>query len=152
MIMSHRLKAALAFLATLCVVGFVSAAGEREALTIRTSAAEERFDVEIANSPEERAKGLMFRESLGTREGMLFEFDELRPVAFWMKNTLIPLDMLFLGPDGTIVGIAAQTEPLSEKPIGSPMPVKAVLELPGGTAEALGIAVGDRVHHPFFGL
>ena len=89
----------------------------------------------------------MFRESLAPDGGMLFVFDEVRPAAFWMKNTLIPLDMLFIGADGRIVNIAEQTTPLSTESRPSAAPVRAVLEINGGLSRMLGIAPGDHVIH-----
>ena len=87
----------------------------------------------------------MYRESLGPREGMIFPYDPPQPVGFWMKNTLIPLDMIFVRADGTIARIAANTEPLSLDPVASGEPVAAVLEIAGGRAAELGIREGDRV-------
>ena len=106
-----------------------------------------RFTVELALTREEQAQGLMFRESLAPDGGMLFVFDEVRPAAFWMKNTLIPLDMLFIGADGRIVNIAEQTTPLSTESRPSAAPVRAVLEINGGLSRMLGIAPGDHVIH-----
>ena len=82
--------------------------------------------------------------------GMLFEFPIEEPVAFWMKNTYIPLDMIFIRHDGTIVSVAANTEPLSETTIPSSGPVDGVLELNGGIAASIGLRPGDKVRHPFF--
>jgi len=108
------------------------------------------FKVEIASSPAQRAHGLMYRRHLATDRGMLFDFGDSRPVAMWMRNTYIPLDMLFIEEDGRISRIAAETEPLSEEVIASGGPVKAVLELKGGITAKLGIRPGDRVIHPLF--
>ncbi|MCE2510638.1 MAG: DUF192 domain-containing protein [Alphaproteobacteria bacterium] len=124
---------------------------EREPLSLVTAAASHPFQVEVADTDEERARGLMYRESLAPDHGMLFDFE--RPTtqaAMWMKNTLISLDMLFLGPEGRIVLIAADTTPGSLEPIGTRRPVRAVLELLGGTAARLGVRVGDRVEHRIF--
>jgi uncharacterized protein len=93
----------------------------------------------------------MFRQSLPADAGMLFDFGETRPVAFWMKNTLIPLDMLFIAADGGIADIHERAVPRSEATIEARVPVRAVLELNGGTVARLGIKRGDRVHHPIFG-
>jgi uncharacterized membrane protein (UPF0127 family) len=103
------------------------------------------FTVEVARTEAEQARGLMNRRTLAADAGMLFPFDPPRPASFWMRNTLIPLDMIFVRPDGTIARIAANTVPLSEEPVGVTEPVTAVLELNGGRAAALGIAAGDRV-------
>ncbi|MGZ8312471.1 MAG: DUF192 domain-containing protein [Allosphingosinicella sp.] len=104
-----------------------------------------RFTVEVARTSEEQGRGLMFRESLGPNEGMIFPFAAPQPASFWMRNTLIPLDMLFVRQDGTIARIAANTVPLSEESVRSGEPVIAVLELRGGRSAELGINAGDRV-------
>ncbi|MFT0858983.1 DUF192 domain-containing protein [Ancylobacter sp. G4_0304] len=121
-----------------------------EPLSIDTRGGAVTFQVEIAQTAAERAKGLMYRSELAPDAGMLFDFDYDQPVYMWMKNTYIPLDMLFIRSDGRIANIAANTEPLSTRTIESGGPVRAVLELPGGTAKARGIAVGDRVRHRMF--
>lgn len=110
-----------------------------------------RFKVEVASSAEERAQGLMFRRTLAPDAGMLFDFGRTEPVAMWMKNTLIPLDMLFIASDGAVVNIAQRTVPGSLTPIPSAKPVRFVLELAGGTASRLGIKPGDKVLHSLFG-
>lgn len=104
-----------------------------------------QFAVEIADDDEERARGLMFRESMADDHGMLFVFDEDAPQSFWMKNTFIPLDMLFIDRQGRIVRIAARTTPHSLDSISSGEPVTRVLELRGGEAKARGIQAGDHV-------
>ena len=93
----------------------------------------------------------MFRENLAADAGMLFDFGSSEKVAMWMKNTLIPLDMLFIKPGGIIANIASGTTPLSLAPVPSNGPVRGVLELKAGTAARLGIRPGDRVLHPIFG-
>jgi uncharacterized membrane protein (UPF0127 family) len=108
------------------------------------------FSVEIADTEPEREKGLMFRKSLPDGQGMLFDFHQDQQVGFWMKNTYIPLDMIFIRGDGRIVSIAQDTEPMSEKVIYSAAPVRAVLEVKAGTARRLGIAPGDQVANPIF--
>lgn len=119
-------------------------------MTVATDEAEHAFRIYVADSPQERRQGLMFVESLPRDVGMLFLFDGNDEITMWMKNTLIPLDMLFVRRNGVIANIAARTTPRSEKVIRSDGPVCCVLELRGGTAEALGIEPGDRVIHPFF--
>lgn len=114
-------------------------------LVIRTVKASHRFDVEVAITPAQQEQGLMFRKSLDPGKGMLFPMDPPRIASFWMKNTLIPLDMLFVRTDGTIAFIGADAEPYSKVPVSAGIPVAAVLELAGGRAAALGIAEGDRV-------
>jgi hypothetical protein len=108
------------------------------------------FQVELASNDEERSQGLMYRRSMAPDRGMLFDFGRVEPLSMWMKNTYIPLDMLFIRPDGSIARVAANAEPLSTRTIPSGEPVLAVLELNGGTAERLGIKAGDRVDHPIF--
>src|SRR5262245_871537 len=108
------------------------------------------FTVEVVSTDEERAKGLMYRRELPEGRGMLFDFKNEQPVAFWMKNTYIPLDMIFIRADGRILRIAENTEPMSERLVPSGGPVLGVLEVIGGTAKKLGIAPGDRVSYPIF--
>jgi uncharacterized protein len=108
------------------------------------------FRVEVARNDADRAQGLMFRRSMPADQGMLFDFGRVEPVAMWMQNTYLPLDMLFIRADGTIARIAANTEPLSTRTIPSGEPVLAVLELNAGTAAKLGVKPGDRVEHPIF--
>ena len=109
-----------------------------------------RFDVEVAETPEQHSQGLMFRESLPVDAGMLFVYPSERHVAMWMRNTLIPLDMLFVDADGRIVRIHENATPHSTLTIPSRHLVKAVIELNGGTAAKFGIRPGDRVVHPAF--
>ena len=110
-----------------------------------------RYEVEIAATPGARAQGLMFRRSLAPRAGMLFDFGRDEVAQMWMKNTFIPLDMVFADRDGTVRGIARDARPRSLDTISSRVPVRAVLELNGGEAERIGLAPGDRIRHPVFG-
>ncbi len=103
------------------------------------------FRVEVASTPRQQARGLMFRTTMGPDEGMLFTMDPPRDAAFWMKNTVMSLDIIYIGVDGRISNIAANTTPYSEAPIPSVGPVKAVLELNAGRAAQLGIVPGHRV-------
>jgi uncharacterized membrane protein (UPF0127 family) len=116
-----------------------------EPLVIHAGGSAYKFEVEIAATPEDRERGLMFRKALSANAGMLFVYPNEQPVAFWMKNTLIALDMLFLKADGSIAHIAHNAVPLDETPIESGAAVMAVLEVKGGTADALGIKEGDWV-------
>ncbi|MEE2879025.1 MAG: DUF192 domain-containing protein [Pseudomonadota bacterium] len=144
---------------TICAVAAVALAPviavaqdlETGTLTIETEAGEQNFEIEIADEPEEISYGLMNRESLAENAGMLFDFGNPREPAMWMKNTLIPLDMLFISPDGTIQMIARNTVPGSLRTISPGMPVKGVLEINGGRAAELGIEPGDTVNHAIFG-
>ena len=123
---------------------------EEGPLTIESAAGTLEFQVELAVTPEQRRQGLMFRESLDSDRGMLFDFGRTGAVTMWMRNTYVSLDMLFIDDDGRIHRIASDVEPLSDAVIGSGGPVRAVLELPAGTSAERGIAVGDRVVHPMF--
>jgi uncharacterized protein len=116
-----------------------------EALAIDTAKGPVKFSVEVASTREEQERGLMFRKSLAPGAGMLFDFGNDREVSFWMKNTLIPLDILFVRSDGVIVRINHNAQPLSERNIPSGRPIRAVLEIAGGRAAELGVRPGDRV-------
>ena len=109
-----------------------------------------RFRVEIVSTPADRAQGLQGREQLAPDAGMLFDFGVPLPVYMWMKNTFVALDMIFIAPDGRIVNIARATTPESLAVIESAGPVRAVLEVPAGTAARLGVKPGDRVEHRIF--
>ncbi|HEV2818124.1 MAG TPA: DUF192 domain-containing protein [Allosphingosinicella sp.] len=115
------------------------------ALTVESGGRRHGFTVEVARTPDQQARGLMGRRSLAADAGMLFPYDPPQPASFWMRNTLIPLDMIFIRADGSIARIAANTVPLSETPVTVAEPVTAVLELRGGRAAELGIRAGDRV-------
>jgi uncharacterized membrane protein (UPF0127 family) len=114
-------------------------------LVIHSARGAHRFDVEVARTPDQQAQGLMFRKSLPDDGGMLFPMDPPRTASFWMKDTLIPLDMLFIHTDGSIAFLKAQAQPYDRTPVSAGVPVAAVLELRGGRAADLGIAQGDRV-------
>ena len=117
-------------------------------LTITTRDTRYVFTIELARTPEEMERGLMFRDRLQSDHGMLFLFPDEREVSFWMKNTLIPLDLIFADASGRILRIAERAVPLSTELIPSQAPVRAVLEVNGGTAERLHIKVGDRLIYP----
>jgi len=115
-------------------------------LSIRTAGGKTySFKVEVARSESEQARGLMFRDKLAPNGGMIFPMNPPRPASFWMKNTVISLDLIFIRPDGVIARIAAEAVPYSLEPIDSGEPVSAVLELAGGRAAELGISEGDKV-------
>jgi uncharacterized membrane protein (UPF0127 family) len=123
-----------------------SAGLEQVPLTITTAKGKKhRFTVEVAGTLEEQAHGLMDRQSLAPDRGMIFPYEPPQAVAFWMKNTLIPLDMVFIAPGGKILRIEENAVPLSLDPVGSGDAVEAVLELNGGRSAELGIAAGDQV-------
>jgi len=117
-------------------------------VTIRTAEGDLRFDVETAITPDEQRRGLMFRESLPTNGGMIFPFEFPRMASFWMRNTLIPLDMIFIRADGMITNIAQETVPYTLDSYFSTEPVIAVLEIDGGRSAELGIDAGDHVSWP----
>lgn len=106
-----------------------------------------RFSVELADTGDLRAQGLMFRESLSAGAGMLFVYDRPRPVAFWMRNTLIPLDMIFVGADGVVRKVHANAVPHDETPIPGGEDIQFVLEINGGLAGRIGIAAGSQMRH-----
>jgi uncharacterized membrane protein (UPF0127 family) len=120
-------------------------------LTIVTAKGPQKFTVEVATTPVQLEQGLMFRRSMAPDAGMIFDFKTPTSVMMWMKNTLIPLDMLFVAADGHIVNIHERAVPESLDTIGAAAPVRAVIELNGGTAARLGIRPGDKVLFPIFG-
>lgn len=120
-------------------------------LIVETGAGERSFSIEIADDPQERSAGLMFRETMDDDHGMLFVFEQTQPVGFWMKNTPLPLDLIFIGQDGRVKAVKPG-EPFSEALIPSQEPVRFVLELKHGTAQRTGIKVGDLIRHPVVSL
>ena len=127
------------------VIGASAASPAFSPLTIKSGSKVHKFKVEIVRTPEEQARGMMFRESIGPDAGMIFPMAPPRPASFWMKNTVIPLDIIFIRADGSIARIAAETIPYSLDPVTSGEPVAAVLEIAGGRAAQLGIAEDDIV-------
>jgi len=117
-------------------------------LVVKSSNGDHPFTVEVVDTPETRATGLMFRQTLAPDAGMLFDFKESRPVSFWMQNTLIPLDMIFIREDGMVTNVHVNAIPMDTTSIPSDGPVMFVLEIPGGRSVELGIRAGDRVEHP----
>lgn len=126
------------------------AAPKLESLEIVTSRGRTRFQVEIAATKAEQERGLMFRKSLAPDRGMLFTYKRPQAVAYWMKNTLIPLDILYIQADGRVLSIARNARPRDLTPLASGGPVLGVLEIAGGRAAQLGILPGDRVLHRIF--
>ncbi len=120
-------------------------------LVIQTAKGPQRFRVELADNDQSRSRGMMFRTSMAPDAGMLFDFKQEQMASFWMRNTLLPLDMLFIKADGTILNIHQRAIPGDETGINSAGPVRAVLEVNGGTTARLGIKAGDRVEHAIFG-
>jgi uncharacterized protein len=121
-----------------------------ETLKLMTARGTHVIDIEVTETPAEKAQGLMFRTRLADTAGMLFFYDTPQEITMWMRNTYIPLDMVFIRADGIVHRIEARTEPLSENIISSRGDVTACLELAGGAAERLGLKPGDRIEHRFF--
>jgi uncharacterized membrane protein (UPF0127 family) len=121
-----------------------------EQLEITTKGGVRVFEVEMADTEPKRRVGLMHRKELADGKGMLFDFGRVQPIAMWMQNTYVSLDMIFIREDGTIANIAENTTPLSERSIFSAGSVKSVLEVVAGTAKRYGIAPGDTVSHRIF--
>ncbi|MGE0595204.1 MAG: DUF192 domain-containing protein [Hyphomonadaceae bacterium] len=126
------------------------AQAQYETVIVDTQGGPVSFEVEIADTSAERARGLMFRETMPSYRGMLFDFQNPQPVSFWMRNTILSLDIIFIGTDGRILNIAERTTPYSEAGIPSDGPVRGVLEIGAGRAEEFGIRPGDRVRHRIF--
>jgi hypothetical protein len=122
-----------------------------EKLTLDTAGGAKALEVEVARDPATRERGLMYRRHLPENRGMLFDFGHEQTVLMWMKNTYIPLDMIFISRAGAVTHIEADTEPLSEAIISSQGPAFAVLEVNAGVARKIGLKVGDRVEHGMFG-
>ncbi len=129
----------------------VVAYGGPDPLIIETEEGAHSFTVELANTPEARERGMMFRESMDPDTGMLFDYEQPQLASIWMRNTLIPLDIVFIRDSGAIAKIVTNARPLSLRSMGSDVPVLAVLELAGGRTLELGIDPGDIVRHPLFG-
>ena len=123
---------------------------DKTPLTIESDGKRHRFTVEIADNDERRTLGLMHRRQMAADAGMLFDFKRDGQVSMWMRNTVLPLDMLFVDRDGIVRKIHQRAVPFSETVISSDAPVRAVLELNGGTASRLGLKPGDRLDHPMF--
>jgi uncharacterized membrane protein (UPF0127 family) len=142
----------VAFLAAVLVLSSALAAASQslDKLEITTGSGHHEFSVEVVNDEAGRERGLMYRRYLPVDRGMLFDFKEEAPVAFWMKNTFIPLDMIFISRQGVVTNIVANAEPFSERLIPSGGPIYSVLEINGGLAARIGLRVGDRVKHPIF--
>ena len=128
---------------------FLAACSNAESrLVLHTGKGDFTFTVEIADDAAERAKGLMFRDHLPADAGMLFDYGREQLASFWMQNTLIPLDMIFIGADGVVKNIHVNARPLDTTSIPSGFPVRFVLEIAGGRSEEIGLAVGNRMDHP----
>ncbi|HTN63895.1 MAG TPA: DUF192 domain-containing protein [Devosia sp.] len=131
------------------VIAFVplAACSDEGKLVLQTASGDHTFHVQLVDTPEGRSKGLMFVQDLADDAGMLFDFKEERPVSFWMQNTYIPLDMVFVGADGVVKTVHANARPLDTTSIPSGAPVQFVLEIPGGVAAKIGLEAGDTMVH-----
>lgn len=139
--------AVAAVLGALVLPGLALACGPGS-VTIEGGFGEARFSVAVADDDAERARGLMHVEEMPLMAGMLFVYERPQSVSFWMRNTLIPLDMLFAGADGTIERIHVNAIPLDETPIPGGSEIQFVLEVNGGVADRLGVVIGDQLRHP----
>jgi uncharacterized membrane protein (UPF0127 family) len=138
------------FMALSLFLASVPAAQPVERLSIESTRGERVFHVEVVKEEKDRNRGLMYRRRMDADHGMLFDYDPPQQIAFWMKNTYIPLDIIFIGADGRIITIAANAKPFDLTPIPSNGVIRGVLEINGGLAAKLGINVGDRVRHALF--
>ena len=123
------------------------ATADENKLVLRTDTGDYDFNISVVDTPESRAQGLMYVTELADDAGMLFDFKEERPVSFWMRNTFIPLDMIFVGADGVVKNVHANARPHDPTGIPSDGPVQFVLEIPGGRAAEIGLDAGDTMQH-----
>lgn len=145
------LRRAAAVMAIAMVALPLSACSDEGKLVLHTATGDYTFNVEVVDTPEGRAKGLMFVQELADDAGMLFDFKEEREVSFWMRNTFIPLDMIFVGSDGVVKTIHVNARPHDVTSIPSEVPVQFVLEIPGGRSAEIGLEPGDTMDHPLVG-
>ena len=148
--MINRLRFAVLLLPMLGFVTVAQAQTAPERLAIVTATGSHPFTVEVMRTDPEREKGLMYRRFMPAARGMLFDFKQVEPGMMWMKNTYIPLDMVFIGPDGRVVSTAENAEPLSERIIPSGGAVLGVLEVNAGTLAKIAVKPGDRVENAMF--
>lgn len=147
---------ALLVAAAITVLGGCGAEGQKpqmagkDRLVVVTDSGRHEVAIELADTEQKKQTGLMFRTSLGAGHGMLFPYDRPQEITMWMRNTYIPLDMVFIGADGVVVSVARNTEPMSEAIISSKVPATGVLEIKAGEAARLGIQPGSRVEHAHF--
>ncbi|WP_345890837.1 DUF192 domain-containing protein [Devosia oryzisoli] len=125
----------------------LAACSDESRLVVHTATGDHTFTVEVVDTPEGRAKGLMYRQELAEDAGMLFDFKQERPVSFWMQNTFIPLDMVFIGADGVVRNVHVNARPRDPTSIPSDGPVQFVLEINGGRSKEIGLVAGDRIEH-----
>lgn len=145
--MINPLRGAVVAMVTLSGTAVFAQDCREDAVFLRGDWGQARFSVEVADDAQERAVGLMNRDQMSSSAGMLFVFEQTEPVSFWMENTLIPLDMLFIAENGVVSRIHSNAQPLDRTPIPSGSPVRYVLEIKGGLAERMGIVAGSEVQH-----
>lgn len=144
---TRALRAGGLALAVLLAVPLAACSDEGK-LVLHTDSGDHSFNVEVVDTDETRAQGLMYRQELADDAGMLFDFKEERNVSFWMRNTFIPLDMIFVGSDGVVKNIHVNARPQDPTSIPSEGPVQFVLEIPGGQSKVIGLKAGDTMDHP----
>ena len=143
-------RAAVALVVAMVALPLAACSDEGK-LTLHSDTGDHVFNVEVVDTPESRAKGLMFVQELADDAGMLFDFKEERPVSFWMRNTFIPLDMIFVDAAGVVKTIHVNAKPQDPTSIPSNVPVQFVLEIPGGRSVEIGLKPGDTMQHPLVG-
>lgn len=146
--MFQQFRAFAAFAAVVAVGLPLAACSDESKLTIHSETGDHTFSIEIVDTPESRAQGLMYRQELADDAGMLFDFYDDQNVSFWMRNTFIPLDMIFITSEGVVSNVHVNARPHDPTGIPSDGPVQFVLEIPGGRSVELGIDAGDTVTHP----
>jgi uncharacterized membrane protein (UPF0127 family) len=135
----------------LLLMGVATACSADNRAVFHTSKGDFPFTVEVADTEASRERGLMFRTSLAPDAGMLFDYHHEQQASFWMQNTLIPLDMIFISADGIVKTIHVNAQPRDTTSIPSGVPIRFVMEIPGGRSEEIGLKVGDRFEHPRVG-
>ncbi|MDO9413217.1 MAG: DUF192 domain-containing protein [Pseudolabrys sp.] len=146
----HSIRAIAFLVFGLLAALLPASAADRQPLSVISKGGVHNFSVEMAITETQRAQGLMHRKELPEGQGMLFDFQQEQELGFWMKNTYVSLDIIFIRADGRILRIAENTTPMSEALIPSQGRARAVLEVVAGTAKKLGMAPGDEVAHPIF--
>lgn len=141
-------RAGVRLLAVLGIFMLLACSPSESQVILHTADGPVSFKAEVVDTQELRSKGLMFRQELAPNAGMLFDFQEERKVAFWMRNTFIPLDMIFVRADGIIANIHVNARPQDPTSIPSDGPVRFVFEIPGGRTVEIGLKAGDRLEHP----
>ncbi len=149
--MRSRSKGVAVALVLLASTVVAHAEAPLEPLTIDTASGPHRFKVEVMRTEPERERGLMYRKTMARDHGMLFEYESEQPVTFWMHNTYLPLDLVFIGKDGRVVNVAHDAKPMDDSLIPSTGPALGVLELDAGSAKTIDLKAGDVVHHKMFG-